>query len=325
MSSESESEIAAHQKSNGDIEIDAAHSSKTPANRTAWNEAKIKDYDSSDQNMKVSRKGAADVQSRRSRTTDLKAKSYASDNESGNSFKAKQLRKSSRNRTKRKIQDVLSESDDSSDDSKRGGRNQALKAPASRATRRVAKEVSTIQEVADEHMTSSDNQHKSKSESSASQMVSDSNHSDPDAERFQFHKRSARNKVVAVNEDAYDHACAKLQLSAIPDVLPCRDEERQKIIDYIKNGLKNKGSSSSLYISGMPGTGKTATTMEVMRNLKKKYKFSFLSINAMALTNPNSVYTVIYESITGKKAAPAVAALFLDEFFKKRDKLKLLN
>ena len=58
-------------------------------------------------------------------------------------------------------------------------------------------------------MTSSDNQHKSKSESSASQMVSDSNHSDPDAERFQFHKRSARDNV-ALNEDAYDQACAKL-------------------------------------------------------------------------------------------------------------------
>ena len=120
-------------------------------------------------------------------------------------------------------------------------------------------------------------------------------------------------------------ACAKLQLSAIPDVLPCRDSERQIIVDYIKHGLKNKGSSSSLYISGMPGTGKTATTMEVIRNLKNKYKFSFLSINAMQLTNPNLVYTIIYESVTGRKVAPASAALFLDEFFKKRDKQKILS
>ena len=67
---------------------------------------------------------------------------------------------------------------------------------------------------------------------------------------------------------AYDAACQKLQLSAIPDSLPCREAERQQIVDYITNGLKNKGSSSSLYISGMPGTGKTATTMEVIRDLK---------------------------------------------------------
>ena len=65
--------------------------------------------------------------------------------------------------------------------------------------------------------------------------------------------------------------------------------------------------------------------MEVIRNLKAKYKFSFLAINAMQLTNPNLVYTIIYEKITGRKVAPANAALFLDEFFKKRDKAKVLS
>ena len=88
--------------------------------------------------------------------------------------------------------------------------------------------------------------------------------------------------------------------------------------------LKNKGSSSFLYISGMPGTSKTATTMEVIRNLKAKYTFSFLAINAMQLTNSNLVYTIIYEKITGKKVAPASAALFLDEFFKKKGQEKIL-
>lgn len=45
----------------------------------------------------------------------------------------------------------------------------------------------------------------------------------------------------------------------------------------------------------------------------------------MQLTNPNLVYTIIYEKITGKKVAPASAALFLDEFFKKKDKIKILG
>jgi Cdc6-like AAA superfamily ATPase len=71
----------------------------------------------------------------------------------------------------------------------------------------------------------------------------------------------------------------------------------------------------------MPGTGKTATTLEVIGTLREdRVKFSFLHINAMSLTNPNLVYTIIYESITGKRAPPASAALFLDEFFKKKDK-----
>lgn len=45
----------------------------------------------------------------------------------------------------------------------------------------------------------------------------------------------------------------------------------------------------------------------------------------MALTNPNLVYTVIHESITGKRVNPTSAADFLDEFFKKKDKSKILS
>lgn len=44
----------------------------------------------------------------------------------------------------------------------------------------------------------------------------------------------------------------------------------------------------------------------------------------MSLTNPNLVYTIIYESIVGRRVSPANAALFLDEFFKKKDKSKVL-
>lgn len=45
----------------------------------------------------------------------------------------------------------------------------------------------------------------------------------------------------------------------------------------------------------------------------------------MSLNNPNTVYTIIYEHITGRRAAPATAALFLDEFFKKKDKIGILQ
>ena len=68
-------------------------------------------------------------------------------------------------------------------------------------------------------------------------------------------------------DNEYDEACAKLQLNSIPKELPCRDAERKQITDYLKLGIEGRGSSSSLYISGMPGTGKTATTLEVLRQL----------------------------------------------------------
>ena len=88
----------------------------------------------------------------------------------------------------------------------------------------------------------------------------------------------------------------------------------------------------------MPGTGKTATTLEVVKNIlkekkeeKKKRKsdsnynskmknVEYIHINAMNLTNPNLVYTILCEKIIGRRMNPQSAAQFLDEFFKKKDK-----
>lgn len=82
----------------------------------------------------------------------------------------------------------------------------------------------------------------------------------------------------------------------------------------------------------MPGTGKTATTLEVVKKLqkeselkKKGYSFDFIHINAMSLTNPNLVYTILNEKITGRRVNPTSSATFLDEFFKKKDKIKVLK
>jgi Cdc6-like AAA superfamily ATPase len=83
----------------------------------------------------------------------------------------------------------------------------------------------------------------------------------------------------------------------------------------------------------MPGTGKTATTLEIIKRMLtkdfiKKHKlprFDFIHINAMSLTNPNLVYSILNEKITGRRANPTSSAAFLDEFFKKKDKVKVLK
>jgi origin recognition complex subunit 1 len=83
----------------------------------------------------------------------------------------------------------------------------------------------------------------------------------------------------------------------------------------------------------MPGTGKTATTLEVVKKLLKESEtkkkssqaFEFIHINAMSLTNPNLVYTILNEKITGRRVNPTSSATFLDEFFKKKDKVKVLR
>lgn len=68
-------------------------------------------------------------------------------------------------------------------------------------------------------------------------------------------------------DSKYDEAISKLQLNTIPDHFPCREEEQDKIMQYLRNGIENECQSSSLYISGMPGTGKTATVLEIISRL----------------------------------------------------------
>lgn len=109
---------------------------------------------------------------------------------------------------------------------------------------------------------------------------------------------------IPVTNEMYRVAILRLQLSAVPTSLPCRQKEKSMIVEFLKHGISHRGSSSSLYISGMPGTGKTATTLEVIRNLKAVFNFEFLHINGMALTNPNLVYTIIFEHITGRRVCP---------------------
>jgi len=48
-------------------------------------------------------------------------------------------------------------------------------------------------------------------------------------------KRGLRNMSIPLimPKNNYDSACQKLQLNAIPNYLPCREKERQQIIDYI--------------------------------------------------------------------------------------------
>ena len=63
------------------------------------------------------------------------------------------------------------------------------------------------------------------------------------------------------------------------------------------------GSSGGrcLYVSGVPGTGKTATVLETMRGLRRKAEaghlpaFQFVEINSLRLPSPQHAYTHLYE------------------------------
>ncbi|EGR34830.1 origin recognition complex 1 protein, putative [Ichthyophthirius multifiliis] len=101
-------------------------------------------------------------------------------------------------------------------------------------------------------------------------------------------------------EDNFDLAIQMLQEYSLPEQIPCRDYEKKQIQEFIDQGLQNNGQTNCLYISGVPGIGKTASFLEVIRNIQKKEEFLFIHINAMNLSNPEHVYQLILQHIIGE-------------------------
>ncbi|KAG0230830.1 Origin recognition complex, subunit 1 [Actinomortierella wolfii] len=94
----------------------------------------------------------------------------------------------------------------------------------------------------------------------------------------------------------FEHARNRLHVSAVPETLPCREDEFLEIQGYIESAI-DEGTGSCIYISGVPGTGKTATVHEVIRSLQAKAEegeispFQFVEINGMKVTEPS--YAVV--------------------------------
>ncbi|KAJ2791135.1 Origin recognition complex, subunit 1, partial [Coemansia helicoidea] len=66
----------------------------------------------------------------------------------------------------------------------------------------------------------------------------------------------------------YEAARSRLHVSAVPDTLPCREDEFAEIYGHLYTSIAER-NSMCLYISGVPGTGKTATVHEVIRALRE--------------------------------------------------------
>ncbi|CAM6118357.1 unnamed protein product [Calypogeia fissa] len=125
----------------------------------------------------------------------------------------------------------------------------------------------------------------------------------------------------------FDRAKAALALSAIPPSLPCRDRERKEISTFLRDsvGAGEHCLGRCLYISGVPGTGKTATVLEVIKELGSKVElgelppYRFVEINGLRLPSPEHAYTILHEALTGQHVGWKRALQYLDERFSKSE------
>ncbi|KAM3620084.1 uncharacterized protein V6R79_018177 [Siganus canaliculatus] len=117
-----------------------------------------------------------------------------------------------------------------------------------------------------------------------------------------------------------EEARARLHVSSVPESLPCREQEFQDIYNFVESKVID-GTGGCMYISGVPGTGKTATVHEVMRCLQHAADvdeippFHFIEINGMKMTDPHQAYVQILLKLSGQKATADHAAALLEKRF----------
>ncbi|XP_041499809.1 cell division control protein 6 homolog isoform X1 [Microtus oregoni] len=113
-------------------------------------------------------------------------------------------------------------------------------------------------------------------------------------------KESGRVRLFKQEGTCYQQA--KLVLNtAVPDRLPAREKEMDVIRAFLKKHICGK-KAGSLYLSGAPGTGKTACLSRILQDLKKEVEgFETIMLNCMSLRSAQAVFPAIAQEIGQEK------------------------
>ncbi|KAH0555636.1 hypothetical protein GP486_006421 [Trichoglossum hirsutum] len=123
-----------------------------------------------------------------------------------------------------------------------------------------------------------------------------------------------------ISSSPFQIARARLHVSSVPATLPCREQEFATVYSHLEAAISD-GSGSCIYISGTPGTGKTATVREVVSHLNDAVlndeldDFIFVEINGMKVTDPHQSYSLLWEALKGDRVSPSHALDLLEREF----------
>lgn len=118
----------------------------------------------------------------------------------------------------------------------------------------------------------------------------------------------------------YRQARTLLHVSTVPASLPCRKTEFDTVYNHLSAAIM-EGTGTCIYISGTPGTGKTATVREVVAQLnaavlaEEMDDFIFVEINGMKVTDPHQSYSLLWEALKGDRVSPSHALDLLEREF----------
>ncbi|KAL3286652.1 hypothetical protein HHI36_001151 [Cryptolaemus montrouzieri] len=138
-----------------------------------------------------------------------------------------------------------------------------------------------------------------------------------------------RKKLVSKETTPLVVARNNLHVSYVPTILTCRENEYADVYNFIEGKLNDK-CGGCMYISGVPGTGKTATVTIAIENLIETRKnegyplFNYININGMRLTEPRQCYVEILKQLTGKRLHWEQALSKLEEKFTTKSNKKVI-
>ncbi|XP_050352589.1 origin recognition complex subunit 1 isoform X2 [Nymphalis io] len=99
--------------------------------------------------------------------------------------------------------------------------------------------------------------------------------------------------------------------------LPGRENQMHEILSFVRSKLLH-AVSGCMYISGVPGTGKTATVNSALKVLKEEQDlpdFQLVEVNGMRIAEPRQAYVQIYKQLTGKSVVWEQACSLLEKRF----------
>ena len=115
----------------------------------------------------------------------------------------------------------------------------------------------------------------------------------------------------------YAKAFEALQESYQVPSLFFRDNEKNRIKKYISDSIASNGTDIALYITGLPGLGKTACVNEVIFQMANSSDLFHTYINALKMNSPTKFYAFLWKSLTGLETTTKDACKNLSEYFYK--------
>ncbi|XP_076243224.1 cell division cycle 6 [Calliopsis andreniformis] len=113
--------------------------------------------------------------------------------------------------------------------------------------------------------------------------------------------------------------------SSVPESLPGREKELAELQEFMEQHLNNE-TSGSLYVSGPPGTGKTACLSKLMLKPKFKSSFKVVYVNCTTMKSAATIYAKIIQELgltTALKTAKH-SKMIIEKYLASKHKMLML-